>query len=507
MSLLTEQTLQHLTSLKKVITRLHEKITLHSGQIIAKQKLFQEQKKLIFLQCGRNFGKSWVLAYCAVRWALTFPRSVIYIIGPQRKLIAEILWHSNVLKNMIPEEFIESQDDFNKSELRITLKNGSFIKLDGSDNEDSYRGPKPHFVCYDEFREFKPGFHEAMDPNLAPHQAPLLIASTPPDQEGYYTQFVEFVKKKMIEGHRNYFYLELPTSTNPNISKEWLLEKEKECEEKGEVALWLREYMAKFIPGGVNAVFPMFIKNKNRIVKAASFIENLIARDKHKLNWYVVYDPGSYNSRFGAIFAAINPHTSQIYIVDEIYEKDRMRTSTRPIWGVTEQKIKKHFDYPDRWLKYYDEAAAWFANELNNQFGVIAIPTKKRGSDKDSQISLIKDLFLSPNKIFVSSECKNFIAEIENCVTDQYGKIPDGNDDLIDPFRYLLSVSNYSFNEEPIEDEEEQMIRDEMDIPRKETRSLQDDFLDNAADNGVVLSDNDFNIYDTSWEDGTEWIQ
>lgn len=136
---------------------------------------------MVFCECGRKFGKTELEAYFLWRNALTFPVAGLghYFFAPEQKQAKEIVWASGRLQTFGPQEYIE---DINNSEMRIRFTNKSFIKVDGSDNFNSYRGLSDvGSSVYDEFRDFRPEFHKAYKANLAVHKAQLLIGTTPPE--------------------------------------------------------------------------------------------------------------------------------------------------------------------------------------------------------------------------------------------------------------------------------------------------------------------------------------
>lgn len=112
------------------------------------------QKKIVeFL---RNGGKRAVLLYHRrggkdkTMWNLTVEMAIREVGGyayvfPTYALGKKVIWDSidkNGLKfrDHIPKELIESE---NSQELKITLKNGSFIQILGSDTIDGLRGISP----------------------------------------------------------------------------------------------------------------------------------------------------------------------------------------------------------------------------------------------------------------------------------------------------------------------------------------------------------------------------
>lgn len=150
--------------------------------------LFIDGCKDIWVEGGRKGGKSYgVICYCAWRWAGMFPGSHIYYYAPEQKQAKEILWAPQIIQNFGPREYLTGKP--NDTEMRVNFKNGSYIKLDGSDNFDSVRGiSSAHLFFLDERRDFKKEFFPAFDPNRARFMAPVISTSTPPEAEGPYTE-------------------------------------------------------------------------------------------------------------------------------------------------------------------------------------------------------------------------------------------------------------------------------------------------------------------------------
>lgn len=493
----TEQTLRSIKSYTERLSKLHTNFTPHEGQITAGRAYFEGGAKFIFLQCGRNFGKSLFGAYCAARHALLNKNSAVYIIGPKQKQQSEIIWHSGYLKRMIPSEYLgKGPESYNQAQLRVWLDNGSFIKIDGSDNEDDLRGYKPDLIIIDEFKDWRREAYQAMEPNLKAKNATVIIVGTPPDAECFYTQMREFMIRKQSSGDKKFFYLELPTASNPHISRQLLEETRFDMVERGEEAIWEREYMARFVPGGAASVFPKFSLPVH--VKPSKPILEYIRKDIRKLQWFCVCDPGT-TTVFAVLFAAINPFTGQIFLLDEIYERDRAACSTSQIWERIQDIIHELNPRPEQWTYVYDEAAAWFSNEVLDKFGVALLPTTKRTTAKENQISLIRDIMRIPNKLSILDTCKALISEIRNYVTDKNNKLPRTGDHLIDCFRYLLSISNYELNATPDPD-----VNDRIDDPGNwRNRTFEQDFLEEKR-NRDPFSDLD-NVVELEEEDA-EWL-
>lgn len=414
---------------------LHSKWTPHPAQITIGHDLLYGGIKDLFGQCGRNFGKTELMSYLLWRWAYTFPQSENYYFAPYMKQAREILWASKRLQHFGPFEWVQS---FNNTEMRIEFNNGSFIKLDGSDNVEAYRGIKPKgLTVYDEFKDFRPEFHDAYDPNRAAFNSPLFIIGTPPEFENHYTQLAAAFKADPTKR----FY-RFPTSSNPHIDRKWLESKKAELYAKGEADKWEREYEARFVKGGASRIFPMLSETH---IKPHDAIVSTIRRDRKKLEWIAFADPAG-ASCFAVLFAALNPYTRTLYLLNEVYETSQESMSVGKIGSRILSNASELYDEKQSWRFGYDEAATWFANEMLDHFSLHFEPSRKSKQEKMVGLSLIKDMILQ-GKLVISSRCQKLFWEMDNYRKDDSGKIPKINDHLIDCLRYILIALNYNLNE------------------------------------------------------------
>lgn len=417
---------------------LHEMWTPHSAQVEIGKALIKDNIKEVFAQCGRNLGKSELVGYLLWRWAWTYSGSENYYFAPYMKQAREILWASRRIQDFGPKDWIK---DVNNTEMRVTFTNGSFIKLDGSDNVEAYRGVKPKGLSvFDEFKDFRPEFYEAYDPNRAAHDTPLLIVGTPPDHDCQFTQVAEAYSR---DPRKRFFTF--PSDSNPHISRAWLEAKKAELYARGDGDQWEREYMARFVKGGRSAIFPMLSKE---IIRSHDQLMRELYRDRRKLEWILWADPAG-ASCFAVLFLAINPYSRRIYLLDEIYEKSQADMTVGQIGRRLLGMRADLMDMPEvEWRQGYDEAETWFANEMLDVFSEHFEPSQKAKSDKISGLALIKDALVEGLVTF-SDRCVNLYWEMENYRKDQNGKIIKANDHLIDCLRYALDAANYTTKDSP----------------------------------------------------------
>lgn len=435
---------------------------------------FLKGLKKIFVRCGRKFGKTELACYILYRIAMSSPNQHCYYIAPTYKQARELVWENGRLPNFLKKLKDKYVANISETDNRITFKNGSFIKIDGSENYEAYRGINPHAIVYDEFKDFHPKFHEGMEPNLATHEAPIFIFGTPPDSED--TQFVRIEEGFDMDDEGAAF--EMPTHTNPHISKKWLENQEKIMTARGEWHVWMREYMAQIVPSGALHIFPMlkvprqekdggkYLGHSIHVRPYAELIE-LVRRRPKDYTYHAVYDPAS-TSCFGILFAAVHKQTKQVLCLREIYERDKGETSTKKIWTRSWRIKDDIMPRRDFWRDVYDYAAAWFQNEVQAEYREGMIQCTKDLKDKEVKLSSIKD-FITEGLFLISDECPKLGWEMRNYATDEDNKIPKKNDHLIDCVRYLFNdACLHTIPKRKIVPIEDQRIVPETDLPEFE---------------------------------------
>lgn len=437
-----------LTHYFNTVTELSKDWEAHPGQRMLCRKLFLENKKSLFVQCGRKWGKTEIILYFLWRYAQERPGASCYYISPYQKQSKEIIWANKRVHNFGPRDWLhEGSIGINNTELRINFKNGSFIKCDGSDNYESYRGVEPHILIMEEYKDHRPEFMEGMRPNLAVYNAPTIFIGTPPEEDDHFF----WIDADEHKDHKDKFFYQAPTWENPHIDREWLGQEKKRLYSRGEGDVWEREYGAARVKGGASKIFPMLNKD---IVKPHHDVMASIYRDRRKLDWFVWTDPAA-ASCFGAIYIAINPYTKHIYALDEIYEKKQEELTVKRVGKrIVDMRNELFLDRDKKWRQGYDEAETWFANEMLDHFDEYFEPTQKMKSDKVTGLTLLKDVMLQ-GRLTISDRCKNLYWELDHYRKDKNGKIPKENDHLIDCFRYVLDASFYTLVEKTEEKREE----------------------------------------------------
>lgn len=451
--------------LARAIKALDAKWKPHPKQIEPGRALFREGIRRIFLQFGRRTGKSALMSFSAVMWALTNPDRPVAIVAPLLKQCRALYLHSNVIKNLIPSEYLTS---IHTTDGRFSMENSASIVLLGADDVDNIRGQAFSAVFLDEVKDLRPEFLDVLRPTLLDYKAPLIMAGTPPetpfDISNFYWQQVEI--HKTSEDARLY---RATTYDNPYIDKADIDKERVAYELRNESDIFKREYLAEPSPGGRRAVFGMFSEEEH--VRPYPVLWSHV--HKKISNWQLVaaLDPGT-ASVFAALLGAVNPYTGQVRLLDEVYATQQSETSVGRMWPEIEKRMRQIYwpenEYDEnQWYVVCDEAASWARNELLDQFEVASTPTQKSLNKKADGISLVKDL-LRTKKLLISDRCTDMQREMRGYLLDKNGLYQKGNDHLIDSLRYLLHAANYTFQDSDPPPDEVKEPSDRVKVHRME---------------------------------------
>jgi hypothetical protein len=444
----------------------------HEGQIPIIKDLLFDFAIGVFVQCGRKFGKTELAIYLCYVIAILIPNAEVYYVGDEKDHAREICW----INGRLPRFFTTFQKNENESEevfnrrrlygkklqkkyilstqdqsMTVKLRNGSFIQVEGAKNVEKADGLSPHFIVYDEYKSHDPRFDQGMRPNLKTRRGKIAIFGTPPsDVESNYCKTA-----KEFQTRSRHKYYKCPCYLNPHVysgkDDTRLVEDRKLAEMKGELHIFLREYMAEIVPDTEHQVFPMFKwEGEKSHVVSYEILKAIVLDNRKEWSFHVHHDPAT-TSTFATLLVAINTLDKRIFAMDEIYESNQMETVTKKIYPRSVQKCKEILKDMDTWRQGYDHAAAWFAAEVASEYEVGLTPCNKDYKDKEANLSLIKEAMLF-NRFFISERCKGTISELKTYSKDERGnfitadapknKVRDHN---IDNLRYILNAEGYDF--------------------------------------------------------------
>lgn len=423
------------------IAELNAHQKLHAKQLEVVQAIFgPRQCKRVFIRKGRKAGGTELLEYVANRVVGTRPNRAAYIIGPTKESEKEIIWANRRLLNSCPRAWKPVP---NEQEKRIRLANDSFIKVEGADDPEAARGWEGDFFGWDERKDHNQLSLDNCYPNIASRDGIWMELGTPPTTKtnSYY------IKEQEILKDPDWLFFKFTAWDNPFLpgGHEWLQKERDKYYARGEGDLWEIEWEGNYVFNARRKVLPNFRDEIH--IYPSDVIEAELSRDKQNLKWIAVFDPG-YATCFAAIFAAYNPYTAQIYIVDEIYSTDKSKNSVHEIWPKVESIQKHHYD--GRWENIYDSAALGFAVEVDAwcrakyRYSVGMIPTVKARNDEDDYFRAINASFSQPGQVKIARKCRGLISEIENYETDEHDRYPDENNHSLDSMRYLYKFLGFT---------------------------------------------------------------
>ena len=420
--------------LYETIEGLHRSWMPHDIQAQIAKAIFYDGIKNVFVVAGRNNGKTENAAYCTWRWGKQNPNSENYIFEPLAKQGREILWASKRIQQFGPQEWIDGKP--NETEMRVRFNNGSFIKIEGSDNSASMAGIKPKgLIVYDEFKDHRSESITNFEPNRAAFDVPALFIGTPPEFHNHFVDYMEMAKT-----NPDWLFIHAPTRSNPHISTKWLERKRLEMISMGMEEDWLREYEAVFVKGGKKTIYPQWLKLTYKS------LDKVLPIDIHKWILVVSLDPAA-TSVFGGVFFLHNPYSKKIIIIDEIYESEPSKMTAREINRVIDEKIKP-WKNKVKTIEYcYDEAAAYFKNEMAEiDSSKWFFPSQKHKFGVEGYINLIRAV-LNAGLIEVVGSCKSTIKEHEEYAKDDSGRIQKANDHIINALQYGVASLGLNLDE------------------------------------------------------------
>lgn len=445
----------------RLLKLLDETWKPHSGQVKAGQALFNSDSDLVYVECGRKFGKSELGVYCCWMYALTRPNAEVYYLAPAVKQARELVWANNRMQscNAYTQDFIKGVEKIlggevkiYNQEMRVVLPNGSFIKVDGSDNYNSQRGFKPDLVVADEYRDFKPQWIEAVRPNMAVKAGKMLFITTPPHSPNHAYEMAEECQRGMEDGDKHYYYLNLPSYWNDAIPNhhEWLAREQARLEREGKHNQWRREYMAEFITSSEHAVIPQL--NRDILEPHEKVVQTVNDGRPDRMELYIGIDPSN-SARLAVIISVYDPYTARLYILDCVNILDSRHTSASKAWPKVQQQLEMLREaipaLPKDVTIVNNPRTPWFSRDLFDLYKIPVGEASKDMKDLFYHISTIKDI-AAAGQLVVSDRLKCLITEAElyqrSAVTKKIDQEPRP---LINCLRYTLEACGYTVDLTP----------------------------------------------------------
>lgn len=407
------------------------------GQAAVIRAVFKEGKKRIFIRCGRKAGKTECVSYISGRVAGLKNRAACYYLLPTLKLAKEVLWANGRVQGMIPAEW---RPRFKETETRVVLDTGSFIKFEGADNYAQLAGIEGDLFIFDELKDHDPRAYHNCYPNIAARDAIWIVVGSPPDNKNnFYYKLEQEIRKDP-----DWAFFHWPTWDNARFlpgGMEWLTKEKARYIARGDADLWEIDFEGRYNIGGRRSLLPGFSRDHS-LVGLDVALAHIARAPQDKLEFYRIFDP-SYADCFAVIWAVYDPYSHSLWILDEMYEKNRSKLATPLLWPEIVAKSLRLFPKVF-WRDIYDSAAPGFPQEVRAQFGedISFRPCEKGKGDDEKYYRVLNSGFLL-RTIRVAESCFNTILEIEGCVTNDKNQMPDTDNHILDCLRYLVKTCGF----------------------------------------------------------------
>ena len=382
----------------------------------AQQQIAYSPSRMTVAICGRRFGKTF-LARNRLAYAARMPNQEVWYVAPTYRQAKQIMWRS--LKNKLQD--LRWIKKINESELTIILKNNSIIYLKGSDNSDSLRGSRIHYLVCDEFALMdSDSWFSVLRPMLSDTEGRALFISTPMGQANWAYDLYQ-MQHQQPETWQSFSY---STLDGGQVSEEEIEAARRDLDER----TFRQEFMATFE------------QYQNRIYYNFDRLHNV--KEPKDLNTDTIFCGIDFNVSPCTAVIAIR-QGDNLYVIDEI----RLYSSnTHELAAEIHSRYptSKKFAYPDPAGSQRKTSAGGLTDHTilaNNQFTVRSPRSHTAVRDR---INAVNSRFCSAagiRQLFISPRCKYTIESLEKHTYRQDSVQPDklsGWDHLTDALGYMV---------------------------------------------------------------------
>jgi len=404
----------------------------HKKQSAAHRAFMQDGYKRGVLMWGRQSGKTYFSTQHAWISAVK-DQGRYFVVFKTYKQAHEVVWRQYV--PLIPKELIFKK---NEQDLLIelnyventpmtlpdgetiiinhdTTKPRSTIQLLGSDQADSHRGFRANGMIFDEYADQSPDNWDSVYKHFFTTTDGWSIFMGTPRGYNHFYDLVEYAKINTREEHEErrsngelikekpWFYQEATWRDSPFVKKEFIEQERAEATKKGTLSTFLQEVELEFraVQG---AVYPDFDR-KIHVVKPGEVPVD-------GLTYYGAIDFGWHTTAF--LLWGVDKDQNW-YLVDEVYGKEETLENLIP-------RIKNCIGDKRVVLIVADSANRDAIEVMNKSFPVAGVNKANDTKGYQLGISLITEklkprqqlIGLPKPTMFIASNCKNFIFELES---------------------------------------------------------------------------------------------
>jgi len=204
----------------------------------------------------RRYGKDLTMVHQTVKMMFERPGMYFHML-PNHKQARKVIWDGfdnsgqKIIDHAMPKVI---RQDTNKTEMKITLRNGAIWQLVGSDYYDSIVGANPFGLTMSEAALSDPRAWSIFRPILAGNGGWAAFISTP---RGY-NHFHDLVK--LAKGNAAWFHSHLGVKQTKHIAESVLADERAEMPDE----LYRQEYDCDFSAANVGAIFGRYVEQAEK---------------------------------------------------------------------------------------------------------------------------------------------------------------------------------------------------------------------------------------------------
>lgn len=160
---------------------------LHQNDVIEELRNAKGTNKIVVCKSSRQKGKSYLVGGLLLYYAINYANTKNYCLSPSFKQAKNI--YQTIVDAIIKSGVVKSK---NKTDLIITLINGSTINFKSAEQRDQLRGYTADFVCIDEAAFIPDSIFHIVLPWTDAKKAPMLIVSSPFTKNGFFYQYYNY---------------------------------------------------------------------------------------------------------------------------------------------------------------------------------------------------------------------------------------------------------------------------------------------------------------------------
>ena len=157
---------------------------LHQKDVIDELRNARGTGKVVVCKSSRQKGKSFMIANLLLYYAINYCNTKNYCLSPSFKQAKNI--YQTIVDAIIKSGIIKSK---NKTDLIITLINGSTINFKSAEQREQLRGYTADFLCVDEAAFIPDSIFYLVLPWVDAKKSPLLMVSSPFIKQGFFYQY------------------------------------------------------------------------------------------------------------------------------------------------------------------------------------------------------------------------------------------------------------------------------------------------------------------------------